>query len=67
MLTIDRTEIDEVGANPRKLGEAITKQLPDSITSTPLLEIAHAIDIYEIREELLDGLEGCLIVPEDKS
>lgn len=35
MVTIDRMEIDDVGANPRKLAEAITKQLPDSITSTP--------------------------------
>ena len=67
MVTIDRMEIDDVGANPRKLAEAITKQLPDNITSTPLLEIAKAIDIYEIREERLNGLEGCLIVPEDKS
>ena len=67
MVTIDRMEIDDVGANPRKLAEAITKQLPDNITSTPLLEIAKAIDIYEVREERLDGLEGCLIVPEDKS
>jgi len=59
--------IDDVGANPRKLAEAIIKQLPDGLKSTPVREIARAIDIYEIREEKLSGLEGALIVSENKS
>lgn len=67
VLTIDRMEIDDAGANPKNLAQAITKQLPDDIHSIPVREIAQAIDIYEIREERLDGLEGGLIVPEDKS
>jgi hypothetical protein len=67
ILKIDRMEIDDVGANPKRLAESIIKQLPDSITAIPVREIAKAIDIYEIREALLEGLEGALVVPEDKS
>ncbi len=66
-LTIDRMEIDDAGANPKKLAEAIVKQLPQGVRAIPVREIASAIDIYEIREAVLDGLEGGLIVPEDKS
>lgn len=66
-LTIDRMEIDDVGANPKRLADAITKQLPEGVRPIPVREIAYAIDIYEIREEVLDGLEGGLIVPENKS
>jgi Zn-dependent peptidase ImmA (M78 family) len=66
-LTIDRMEIDDVGGDPVRLAEAIVEQLPDLSKPIPVREIAAAIDIYEIREEMLDGLEGGLIVPEDKS
>ena len=66
-LTIDRMEIDDVGGDPAKLADAILKQLPDLSKPIPVREIAHAIDIYEIREEALDGLEGGLVVAEDKS
>ena len=66
-LTIDRMEIDDVGGNPTKLAAAITQQLPDLSKPIPVREIAIAIDIYEIREEPLDGLEGGLIVADDKS
>ncbi|MBE0702702.1 MAG: hypothetical protein IH582_05955, partial [Afipia sp.] len=66
-LTIDRMEIDDVGGDPAKLAAAIVKQLPDVSKPIPVREIAAAIDIYEIREESLSGLEGGLIVAEDKS
>lgn len=66
-LTIDRMEIDDVGGDPIKLARSILKQLPSNDHPTPVREIASAIDITEIRERPLDGLEGCLIVPEDKS
>lgn len=66
-LTIDRMEIDDAGANPKKLAEAIVQQLPTGVHAIPVREIAAAIDIYEIREAVLEGLEGGLIVPEDKS
>lgn len=66
-MTIDRMEIDDAGANPKRLAEAITKQLGDTPRAVPVRQIAADIDIYEIREEPLNGLAGCLIVPEDKS
>ena len=67
VLKIERMEIDDVGANPKRLAESIIKQLPDGITAIPVREIAEAIGIYEIREALLEGLEGALVVPVDKS
>ena len=66
-MTIDRMEIDDAGANPKRLAEAITKQLGDTPHAIDVRQIAADIDIYEIREEPLNGLAGCLIVPEDKS
>lgn len=66
-LTLNRMEIDDVGGEPNKLAAVITKQLPDLSKPIPVREIAAAIDIYEIREESLDGLEGGLIVARDKS
>ncbi|WP_445679525.1 ImmA/IrrE family metallo-endopeptidase [Radicibacter daui] len=66
-LKIDRMEIDDVGGNPRKLAASIIKQLPETSGAIPVREIAEAIDIYEIKEAVLDGLEGGLIVAEDKS
>jgi Zn-dependent peptidase ImmA (M78 family) len=64
---IDRMEIDDAGANPKNLADAITKQLGDTPRKVDVRKIAADIDIYEIREEPLTGLAGCLIVPEDKS
>ena len=66
-LTIDRMEIDDVGGDPVRLAGAILTQLPDIGKPIPVREIAEAIDIVEISEERLDGLEGGLIVPDDKS
>lgn len=66
-MKIDRMEIDDAGANPKRLAEAITKQLGDEPRAVPVRQIAADIDIYEIREEPLIGLAGCLIVPENKS
>lgn len=66
-LTIDRMKIDDAGGNPTKLAAAITQQLPDLSKPIPVREIANAIDIYEIREALLDDLEGGLVTTDDKS
>ncbi len=66
-LTIDRMEIDDAGQDPEKLAISITKQIPENGKSIPVREISTAIGIYEIREEILDGLEGALIAPESKS
>ena len=66
-MTVDRMEIDDAGANPARLAQAITNQLGDTPCAVDVRQIASDIDIYEIREEPLNGLAGCLIVPEDKS
>jgi len=67
MVQIDRMEIDDAGSDPKSLAQAILDQLPDDTVLVPVREIAKAIDIYEIREEELSGLEGALIVPKEKS
>lgn len=67
MIKIDRMEIDDAGADPRKLAKSILDQLPRDTLKVPVRKIAEAIDIFEIREEALSGLEGALIVPPDKS
>lgn len=67
MIAIDRMEIDDAGANIRNLANAITKQLVDENKPVPVREIALAIDIHEIREEMLEGLDGCLVVTEAKA
>ena len=66
-LVIDRMEIDDAGGDPIKLAEAITKQLPDLSKAIPVREIASAVDIYDIREEALDQIEGGLVTLDDKS
>lgn len=67
VLKIDRMEIDDAGGDPIRLAHAILRQLPDLTKPIPVREIATAIEIYEIREEILEGLEGGLIVSPDKS
>ncbi|MEP2785057.1 MAG: ImmA/IrrE family metallo-endopeptidase [Pseudoruegeria sp.] len=67
MIKIDRMEIDDAGSDPKRLAQSIIGQLPPQTLKIPVREIAKAIDIYEIREERLSGLEGALIVPPDKS
>lgn len=66
-MDIDRIAIDDVGGNPTKIAQAVTGQISDLSPPIPVREIAAALDIYEIREEQLSGLEGGLITPEDKS
>ena len=67
MLKIDRMEIDDAGGNPTKLALSVLKQIPELKPPIPVRDIAMAVDIYEIREEPLVGLEGGLIAPDDKS
>ena len=67
MLQIDRMEIDDVGGNPTKIALAVIKQMPDLVLPVPVREIAEALDIYEIREGPLSGLEGGLITSAEKS
>lgn len=67
MLQIDRMAVDDVGGDPAKIALAIVSQLSDLKAPIPVREIAEAVDIYEIREERLSGLEGGLITSADKS
>lgn len=67
MIKIDRMEIDDAGSDPKKLARSILKQLPEGTLRIPVRDIAKAIDIFEISEKALSGLEGALIVPLDKS
>ncbi len=66
MLQIDRMEIDDVGGEPSKLATAVLSQIGDLREPVPVREIASAVGIYEIREELLSGVEGALITTEEK-
>ncbi|MFC3228553.1 ImmA/IrrE family metallo-endopeptidase [Marinibaculum pumilum] len=60
-------EIDDAGGDPARLAKAILDQMPGHTGPVPVRDIATALDIIEIRESALDGLEGGLIAPSDKS
>jgi Zn-dependent peptidase ImmA (M78 family) len=59
-------EIDDVGANPTKLADAVLDQLGDITLPIPVRDIARAVGIVDIREEPLTGLEGCLVTTPEK-
>lgn len=66
-LSLDRIAIEEVGANPVRLAEAILKQLPDQTGAVPVHEIAYALDIKDIHEKRVTTFEGCLLTDANKS
>ena len=59
-LTLDRIALEDVGAEPRRLAEAILRQLQYRSGRVPIETIARALGITEIRVEPLSNLEGCL-------
>jgi hypothetical protein len=63
---LDRMAIEDVGANPERLAQAIHDQLPGLQGAVPVYDIARALDIEEIRDEALSGFEGALITPPEK-
>jgi hypothetical protein len=63
---LDRIAIEDVGANPERLAQAIHHQLPGLQGAVPVYDIARALDIEEIRDEALSGFEGALITPPEK-
>ncbi len=67
MFRLDRVKVEEVGANPARLAQAILTQLPDLRGAVPVYEIARALDIDEIREERTSSFEGCLLTDRNKS
>jgi Zn-dependent peptidase ImmA (M78 family) len=60
-------EIEEAGPNPERLAAAIHAQLNLKSGPVPVREIAEALDIVEIRERSLIGLEGALITTRDRN
>ena len=65
-LVLDRMAIEEAGANPQLMAEAIHSQLGDLSGAVPVHLIALALDIDEIREEWLTSFEGALITTAEK-
>src|SRR3712207_5591168 len=65
-LDLDRMRLEDVGANPERLAEAIHDQLPGIGGAVPVHDIARALDIVEIREEPLTSFEGALITSPEK-
>jgi Zn-dependent peptidase ImmA (M78 family) len=60
-------EIEEAGPNPERLAAAIHAQLKLKSGPVPVREIAEALDIVEIRERPLIGLEGALVTTRDRN
>ena len=58
---ISRMDLDDAGASPQRIAEAIIAQIPDLPVPVPVEEIACALDIVEIRVEPLKSFEGALI------
>jgi hypothetical protein len=65
-LTLDRMALDDVGANPARLARAIHQQLGEGQGAVPVVEIARALDIVEIRFETLTNFEGALITTPER-
>ena len=59
-LSLDRMEIESAGSDPVRLAGALLRQLPELAGRVPIDEIALALDIVEIVEAPLEGIEGCL-------
>ena len=66
-LDLDRIAIEEAGPNPDRLAAAIHSQLRHKTGPVPVHDIAKALDIVEIREEPLKGLEGAVVTTPDRN
>lgn len=67
MRALDRMEIEDSGPNPERLAAAIHLQLQHSNAPVPVYEIAKALDVVEIREARMGGLEGALVTTPDRN
>jgi Zn-dependent peptidase ImmA (M78 family) len=63
---LDRMAIEEAGPNSERLAQAIHLQLGAIIKAVPVLEIAYALDISEIRFEKLESFEGALLTTPER-
>lgn len=66
-MELDRIEIESAGSDAERLAAALLKQLPDLEGRVPIDEIALALDILQIVEAPLVGVEGCLQTDAHKS
>ncbi|HEX3756871.1 MAG TPA: ImmA/IrrE family metallo-endopeptidase [Rhizomicrobium sp.] len=66
-LSLDRMALDDVGAQPQRIAEAILGQLDYQGGRVAIHSIARALDIDEIRTEPLDNLEGALLTTADRN
>ena len=65
-VVLDRMEIEDVGANPQHLAEAIHLQLGGRSGAVPVHAIARALDIDEIQEKALTSMEGGLVTTPER-
>lgn len=64
---LNRMEIEDSGPNPERLAAAIRLHLGHASGPVPVYEIAEALDIVEIREAPMRGLEGALVTTPDRN
>ncbi len=67
ILGLDRMAIEEAGPNPDKLAAAIHAQLQWQRAAVPVHAIARALDIKHICGAPLPGLEGALVMPDNRN
>jgi Zn-dependent peptidase ImmA (M78 family) len=65
-LDLDRMAIEEAGPNPDRIAAAIHEQLALSRAPAPILEIAKALDIVEIREARISSFEAALVTTPER-
>ena len=58
---LDRMVIEESGPNPERIAASIHAQLALLSGPVPIHQVAEALDIVEIRQAPLKGLEGALV------
>lgn len=66
MEMLDRMELADIG-HPRKLAEAVTKQIPDIQYPIPIESIAMRLGIRKIEDFTTTAFEGALLANESKS
>lgn len=66
-IKLDRMALDDVGANPRRLAEAIHGQLGERKGPVLVDQIARALDIHQIRAERLSNIEAALVTNPERS
>jgi hypothetical protein len=67
ILRLDRMAIEDAGPNPDKLAQAIHAQLKLRSGAVPVHAIARALDIISIRDAPLPGVEGALVMPDNRN